>query len=216
MVENELIKSIFGWIGFTISIYFYLSPVVPFIKVVKGEIKYKDAPFILLLCNIMNCIMWIDYGLVKNTFLVYFTCAIGGAITLIWITIYLIFLGKKIFLICLLSNLLLMGLIFGITYLFYIINIEITGYAALVFNVLMLISPGEKIFTVIKTGKYELIPIFSTIGSLLNSGCWLLFGIFQNDLKLIIPNGLGLFFSIIQVLVYYIYYKKCKKELIYI
>ena len=213
MVENKLVESIFGWIGFTISTYFYFSPVVPFIKVVKGEIKYKDAPFILLLCNIMNCMLWIDYGLIKNAFVLYFTCVIGGAITLIWITIYLIFFAKKIFFIGLLLNLLLMGLVFGITYIFYIINIEITGYVALVFNLLMLIAPGEKIFTVIKTGKYELIPIFSTIGSLLCSGCWLMFGIYQNDIKLIIPNGLGLFFGIFQILVYYIYYKKRKKEL---
>ena len=90
MVDNKVIEEIFGWIGFVISTYFYISPVVPFIKVVKGEMEYKD---------------------------------------LIRITI-------------------------GILYIFFeLLNIEIKGYAAIVFNVLMLASPGEKIFTVIITGK---------------------------------------------------------------
>ena len=44
MVDDKLVESIFGWIGLAISTYFYLSPVVPFIKVVKGEMKYQDSP----------------------------------------------------------------------------------------------------------------------------------------------------------------------------
>ena len=72
----------------------------------------------------------------------------------------------------------------------------------------MLAAPGEKIYTVIKTGKYELIPIFSTIGTILCAASWFIFGLYQNDLNLFIPNGLGLLFGFFQLLVYCIFYKK--------
>ena len=210
MADNKLIENIFGWIGLIISTYFYCSPVVPFIKVLKGDMKYKDFPGILLMCSMMNCIFWIDYGLLKNKIQVYLTCSIGGTITLIWITIYVIFMAKKDILFSILINLLLLLAMFSLTYKFYNTNVEITGYVALVFNVLMLAAPGEKIINVIKTGKYELIPIFSTIGSLLCSGSWLMFGVYSGDLTLIIPNGLGLLFGVFQLVIYCIFYKKTK------
>ena len=212
MADNKLIENIFGWIGLIISTYFYCSPVVPFIKVLKGEMNYKDSPGILLICNMINCILWIDYGLLKNSLLVYLTCSIGGTITLIWITNYLIFVAKKKLVLSLVINLLLLSGWLGITYFFYSINVEITGYMALIINVLMLAAPGEKIITVIKTGKYELIPIFSSIGSLLCAGSWFMFGVYSGDLKLIIPNGLGLLFGVFQLVIYYIFYKKRKSS----
>ena len=80
----------------------------------------------------------------------------------------------------------------------------------MIFNILMYAAPGEKIFKVFKTKKYNLIPIFSTIGGFFCSLCWLAFGIYKGDINLIIPNGLGLFFSILQIVVYLIFY--CKKR----
>ena len=76
----------------------------------------------------------------------------------------------------------------------------------------MYAAPGEKIVKVIKTEDYKLIPIFSTVGGLACSLCWLMFGIYQGDLNLIIPNALGLFFAILQVVVYLIYYLKNKDK----
>ena len=76
----------------------------------------------------------------------------------------------------------------------------------------MYFAPGEKIYTVIKTGNYELIPIFSTIGTLLCAGCWLIYGIYQVDLNLIIPNILGLLFGFLQMFVYCIYKSKQKNK----
>ena len=214
MANDKLIENIFGWVGLVISTYFYLSPVIPFLQVLKGERNYKDAPCILLICNLMNCILWIDYGLLKDSFQLYLTCAIGGNLTLIWISIFIIFLSKKKIFLTLFISILLLGIITGITYVFYeIIDIKITGYAALVFNILMLAAPGEKICNVIKTGNYELIPIFSTIGTILCAGCWFMFGVYQKDLNLFIPNGLGLIFGALQLFVFCFYYKKGKNAL---
>ena len=211
MSGNQLFGEIFGWVGTGIAIYFYLAPAVPFIKLVNDHLKVNEVPGILLICSFMNCILWADYGLLDDTFQVYLANGIGGAITLIWITIFLIYIGKQNLKIALLYIILLMICVGGISYVFYfLIDKDITGKVAMIFNILMYAAPGEKIFKVFKTKKYNLIPIFSTIGGFFCSLCWLAFGIYKGDINLIIPNGLGLFFSILQIVVYLIFY--CKKR----
>ena len=214
MSDNKLVADIFGWVGTVIATYFYIAPVVPFIKLLKGEIEVKDSPGILLICSFMNCILWADYGLVYDKFLVYFANGIGGTITLVWITIYLIFLAKKDIALSLLFNFSLLAGVVGLLLLFFwVIDKEVTGYVAMVFNILMYAAPGEKIFRVITTKDYKLIPIFSTIGGFLCSLCWFMFGLISYDINLIIPNALGLFFAILQIIAYLFYYCKSKNEM---
>ena len=211
MTESNLVQQIFGWTGTALATYFYLAPGVPFYKLIKEQIKVNEIPGILLICSFMNCILWADYGLLDNALQVYFANGLGGAITLVWITTYLIYLAKQNVKYAFLLILLLMIIVGGISYLFYfIISKKITGLIAMVFNVLMYAAPGEKIFKVFKTKQYNLIPIFSTIGGFFCSLCWLMFGIYKKDINMIIPNGLGLFFAILQVIVYLIFY--CKKR----
>ena len=95
MSETDIVGQIFGWAGTIIATYFYLAPVVPFIQVLTGKLDYKDSPGVLLIMSFLNCILWTCYGLGIKDFMVYFANGIGGSITLVWITIYLIFLGKK-------------------------------------------------------------------------------------------------------------------------
>lgn len=214
MSDGDLVGDIFGWVGTFIAIYFYIAPAVPFLKVLKGDLDVKDSPGILLICSFMNCILWTDYGLLYDKFLVYFANGIGGTITLIWISIYLIFLAKKDIKFAILFNLALVGGVIGVLFLFFeLIKREITGYVAMIFNILMYAAPGEKIFKVITTKDYKLIPIFSTAGGFLCSLCWFMYGLISEDINLIIPNGLGLFFAILQIVIYIIYYCKHIHEL---
>ena len=208
---NKLIGEIFGWTGTGLAIYFFLAPAVPFIKLVNEQLKVNDVPGILLICSFMNCILWADYGLLLDTFQIYLANGIGGAITLIWITIYLIYFGNQSMKCAIFLILLLMVLVGGISYTFYfIIEAKITGLTAMIFNVLMYAAPFEKITKVFKTRNHNLIPIFSTIGGFFCSLCWLMFGIYKSDRNLMIPNALGLLCAIIQVIVYLVFY--CKKR----
>ena len=59
----KLLGDIFGWIGTCISIYFFLSPAVPFYKLIRGQIKLNDSPGLLLVFTFLNCILWFNYGL---------------------------------------------------------------------------------------------------------------------------------------------------------
>jgi solute carrier family 50 protein (sugar transporter) len=208
-MAGDLVGDIFGYVGSLISTYFFLAPVVPILKLIKGESSVKDTPGILLICSLLNCILWAMYGLLKDRFLQYAPNGLGGSITLIWITIYLIYLGDKKILFALLFNCCLTACTIGLCLLFYFaIDAELTGKIVLIFNVLMYAAPGEKMYTVCKTGNYKLIPIWSTIGAAACSGCWLIYGIYVGDIYVIIPNALGVICSIIQLIVYSIYKNK--------
>ena len=213
MSDEDFVGNIFGWVGTVISMFFYIAPVVPFLKLIKGEISCKESPGILLICSFMNCILWGDYGLLLDRFLIYFANGIGGTITLIWIVIFIIHFVEKRFAMALLYNLILTIAIVGIALLFFfIVPYQVTGKIAMVFNVLMYASPGEKMITVFRTGNYKLIPIWSTLGGIACSGCWMIYGIYLVDWNQIIPNGLGVLFSIFQVIVFLFYKLKNGNE----
>ena len=78
----------------------------------------------------------------------------------------------------------------------------------MIFNAAMYIAPGQKIIRVIKEKNYKLIPIRSTIVSICCSGSWLMYGIVINLIPQIIPNALGLFFSIANTLAWIYFYIK--------
>jgi len=211
--EDDLGSQIFGWVGTALATYFYIAPVVPYLKLIKGQITYKEVPGILLICSLLNCLLWADYGLLTDQFSVYFANGLGAPICLIFITIFLIYFAEKKILLSCVYVLFLIACIVELYFLcYYVIDSEVTGIIANVFNVLMYAAPGEKIHRICKTGNYELIPIWSTIGGTACSTSWMLYGFYQGDIYLIIPNLLGVIASIIQIVVYLIYRAKSKKK----
>ena len=211
--EGDIVGDIFGWVGTAISTFFYIAPIVPILKLIREDATWKETPGLLLICSLMNCVLWANYGLNKDRFLQYFPNGLGGFITLIYITIFLIYLADKKMGLSFFYTSCLAVIISGLELLFYlIIDVEVTGTIAMVFNVLMFAAPGEKMYTVCKTGNYQLIPIWSTIGAAACSGCWLMYGVYLSDFKIIIPNGLGILCAFIQAVVFIIFKIKSKKE----
>ena len=209
--NNDIVGTVFGWVGSSISLVFFIMPVIPFSKLIRGRLTYKEVPGILLICSFLNCILWTNYGLNNDNFIVYFANSIGGTITLIFITTFLIHFAERKILRSLLLNLALIGVVVGLSFLtYFVVSADVTVKIAMIFNILMYAAPGEKIYTVYKTGNYNLIPIFSTVAGLFCSACWLIFGIYQGDENIIIPNALGVVFAILQLVVYVIFKKKNK------
>ena len=211
--EGDLVGKIFGWIGTAISTYFFIAPIVPFMKLIKKEITVKEAPGLLLICTLLNCILWGDYGLLYDRFLQYFPNGLGGVITLVWLTIFAIYLANKHIGFVLVYLFIMYVIVADLTLIFYFyVDKEVTGKIVLVFNVLMYASPGEKMVTVCKTGNYTLIPIWSTIGGTACSTCWMIYGIYIADWNVIIPNVLGVLCSIVQIVVYIIFKGRYKGD----
>ena len=213
MANDDLGSTIFGWVGNALALYFYIAPIVPFVKVIKGEMTWKQSPGVLLLCSFLNCILWSDYGLITNQFLLYLANGLGGTITLIYITIFLIHVADRKVLLSLFYNFFLICCIVEIYFVFYyLVPSKVTGIIANVFNVLMYAAPGEKIYQICKGASYQLIPIWSTIGGTACSTSWMCYGIYQKDIYVVIPNALGVLASIVQIVIFVIYRRKQKNK----
>ena len=213
MAKDDLGSTIFGWVGTALALYFYIAPIVPFLKVIKGEMTWKQSPGVLLLCSFLNCILWSDYGLITNQFLLYLANGLGGTITLIYITIFLIHVADRKVLLSLFYNFFLICCIVEIYFVFYyLVPFKVTGIIANIFNVLMYAAPGEKIYQICKGASYQLIPIWSTIGGTACSTSWMCYGIYQKDIYVVIPNALGVLASIVQIVIFVIYRRKQKNK----
>ena len=205
---------LFGWTGAFVSICFFCSPVLNFIKLIKKKIQYKDIHILIILGNYISSIVWLIYGYkISCTQLI--TCySIGASISLIWIWIYLINMGKKRMTLTLIYALILSILTFSlyITLAIIIDDKDTLGEVCFIVCSISYISPTQLLIKVLNKKDYKIIPIFSAVISGLGFGSWTIFGLFQFSATIIIPNLVGFIFSAAQIILYRIY--KNKKTLV--
>ena len=205
---------LFGWTGAFVSICFFCSPILNFIKLIKKKIQYKDIHILIILGNYISSIVWLIYGYkISCTQLI--TCySIGASISLIWIWIYLINMGKKRMTLTLIYALILSVLTFSlyITLAIIIDDKDTLGEVCFIVCSISYISPTQLLIKVLNKKDYKIIPIFSAVISGLGFGSWTIFGLFQFSATIIIPNLVGFIFSAAQIILYRIY--KNKKTLV--
>ena len=207
--------TIFSTLGTIFSVFLSFSPTVPFIQVFKGEEKIDILPEGMLLCQLLNRLLWCSVWVLTKKMIPFINASVGIFITTVFITLYLFLyfhrrclrtLSKFFILLCFESAIFFGAIIYG--------KVSVVSLIAMVFNVAMYIAPGQKILRVIKEKNYKLIPIRSTIVSICCSGSWLMYGISINLIPQIIPNALGLFFSIANTLawIYFYIYRDMSKD----
>ena len=199
--------TIFPILGTIFSVFLSFSPTVPFIQVFKRKEKIEILPEGMLLCQLLNRLLWGSVWVLTKRIIPFINAAVGIFITSVFIVLYFYLYFDRLY------YKTFMGLISLIVFEFSIAIIAISygdvptvSLLAMIFNVAMYIAPGQKILRVIKEKNYKLIPIRSTIVSILCSGSWLIYGIVINLIAQIIPNALGLFFSIANTLAWIYFY----------
>jgi hypothetical protein len=145
--DKDTFQIIAGWIGNALALFFFLSPAIVMWKLIKEEIEHKMIPYILLIANIMNCLLWFIYGINKDDYQIYGCNGLGGFINVIYLTIFWYFFAEKkiikyiIYLVG--TYALLIGLWAFFTY--SKVDNEIVGKIAMVFNIIMYAAPGQKL-----------------------------------------------------------------------
>ena len=199
--------TIFSTLGTIFSVFLSFSPTVPFIQVFKREEKIDILPEGMLLCQLLNRLLWCSVWVLTKKLIPFINASVGILITTVFLTLYLFLyfhrmylktLGKFLLLLCFESAIFFGAIIYG--------NVSVVSLIAMIFNVAMYIAPGQKILRVIKEKNYKLIPIRSTIVSICCSGSWLMYGIVINLVPQIVPNALGLFFSFANTLAWIYFY----------
>ena len=204
MVE---LADIFSTSGTIISFILSFTPIFPFIKVFKREEKIDILPEGLLLTLILNRIVWGSVWILTGRKIALLNSILGTAVCDIFVFLYFYLYFNRTYLKTFISSIMLIIIEGAILYLALLWGNDVAlSYIAMVFNVLMFISPGQKILRVIREKNYKLIPIYSTIINILCSSCWLGYGICIKLISQIIPNALGLFFSILNTSAWIYYY----------
>ena len=210
------LPTIISWIGTVIGIILNISPIVMFYSIIQGKNKIEIVPESMLIFNILCSSLWACYWYLQvDKFVPFFSSAFGLALSEIFALIYLFFLADKSWKKYLLFAFLEINLVLEFNYgLLVVLGDYITvGNIAMVVNIITYITPGQKIYQVIKTKNYNLIPISSTLSGSLCTLCWLIFGLLIWDIRTIIPNGLGLVFATINSGVWaYFYFTRDKEE----
>ena len=210
MVE---LADFFSTIGTIISFALSFTPTVPFMKVFKGEEKIDILPEGVLLFLILTRLVWGSVWILTDRKIALLNSVLGIAVCDVFVALYFYLYFNRSCLKAFFSSIVLLLIEFGIIYggVFWG-NHVVLSYTAMVFNVMMFVSPGQKIIRVIKEKNYKLIPIVTTIVNILCSAAWLGYGICINLITQIIPNSLGLFFSIANTLAWLYFYSKRDKD----
>ncbi|XP_061350929.1 bidirectional sugar transporter SWEET4-like [Gastrolobium bilobum] len=198
----------------------YLTSIKPtFIGISKkGSVEqYSAAPY---LATLVNCMVWTLYGLPMvhpHSLLVVTINGSGCVIEIIYVTLFLIYSHRSKRLKVLLW--LVVELIFIVALTVITLTMahtvkersSIVGTTCILFNIMMYASPLMKL--VITTKSVEYMPFFISLASFGNGVAWTTYALIRFDPFITIPNGLGTFFSVAQLILYATYYKSTKRQI---
>nr|KJB18905.1 hypothetical protein B456_003G074400 [Gossypium raimondii] len=161
------IRNVVGITGNVISLFLFLSPVPTFIRIwKKGSVEqFSPAPY---LATLINCMVWVVYGLPMvhpNSTLVVTINGTGTAIEIVYLTLFLIYChDKKKRVKVMLIVLVEMIFIAGVTALVLIIahttqrRSMVVGIIAILFNIMMYAAPLS-----VMCGVYAIFPVTSIL-----------------------------------------------------
>jgi hypothetical protein len=204
-------------LGTILAVGLNLSPCILFYEYFKGKRTLDTIPEMMFVIGVFCCTTNLAYGLLKDDINLYLNSAICEVIQITYATIYLFLYAEKDFTKWFLYVFIAFDLTLEILYIFYDViayhtshsfGENFTGW----FNVFMTVcnaaAPGQKIIDVWKSENFMLIPIYTTLAQISCSALWGFYGFSDMDLKLILPNLLGVALCAIQIFSYYYFYLK--------
>ena len=200
-------------ISTVISVLFTLTPIIPFVEVFQRKAKIDILPDVMLFSHLLSKLLLCSVCVIKKNLIFFIIYTFSILATSIFLTLYLFLYFKQIYkkiLLCFFLLLIIEIFIFIGTV--FIENVEVISFLEMIFDIIMYISPGKNIFRVIKERNSKLLPIYSLIIMILLSGCWVIYGISNQLVFLIISNSVGLFFSIVYTLIWMYFYTDVASE----
>ncbi|KAL8097835.1 bidirectional sugar transporter SWEET10-like [Apium graveolens] len=208
----------FGILGNLVSFLVYLSPIPTFYRIVKKKSTegFHSIPYVIALYSAM---LMIYYALNKtdNATLLITINSFGIVIETIYISLFIAYAPKKtrvstIKLVVVL-NIVSYVLIVGVTYFFIQPpkREHVLGGINLLLSFIVFVAPLSIIKKVIQTRSVEFMPFWLSFFLSLSAVMWFFYGFLSKDVYVAVPNILGFFFGIIQMVLYAIY-KNCASK----
>ena len=206
----DTVQECFGWIAASLIICFYLTPIIPFINVLKGKLNFEDAPGVYVTCCYVNCFIWYIYGDMIFSDQVKISNCISAGICLMLMLIYLGYELKKYLIDSILNTLILVTGSWAVYRALTIVidDDRVVGDICIGTTLIIFIFPLQIMYKVFKEKNYNLIPVLSSIIYLFSCLFWFLYAIFIKDFYLAFPNILGVILSSSEIALYL----NCKKK----
>ena len=203
-MEMETIQECFGWAGAVITVLSFITPVFPYLNVLKGRLSFEDTPAVFVTTSYINYFCWSIYGDMIFSDQLKYCYMIGGIVNLILMIIYLAYEVKKYLVDSILNTLIL---ITGTWALYRALTIiidddRIVGKICIATSCLIFFSPIQIVYKVIKEKNYILIPIYNCYLIVLYGICWVAYGIFITDFYIVFPNSIAIILALIEVVIY--------------
>ncbi|CAH8267008.1 unnamed protein product [Arabidopsis lyrata] len=220
MVNATVARNIAGICGNVISLFLFLSPIPTFITIYKKQKveEYKADPY---LATVLNCALWVFYGLpmVKPDSLLVITInGTGLAIEMVYLVIFFFFspTSRKVKVgLWLIGEMLFVGIVATCTLLLFHTHNQrssFVGIFCVIFVSLMYIAPLTIMSKVIKTKSVKYMPFSLSLANFLNGAVWVIYALIKFDLFILIGNGLGTVSGAVQLILYACYYKTTPKD----
>ncbi|KAH0450498.1 hypothetical protein IEQ34_021190 [Dendrobium chrysotoxum] len=235
MVSAEVIRTAVGIAGNVISLGLFLSPLPIFIRIWKKK-SVEEFSVIPYAATLLNCMLWVVFGLPivhPNSTLVLTINSVGTFIELCYVALYLFFSsGEKRVkaLLLLLGDMVFVAIVLVVILTCFHTHDRrslIVGILCVIFCIMMYLAPLSVMKMVIQTKSVEYMPLSLSVASFFNGLCWTAYALIRFDIYIttfitnviinyeysVIPNSIGLLFSITQLVLHTIYYKSTKRQI---
>ncbi|KAL2331284.1 hypothetical protein Fmac_018865 [Flemingia macrophylla] len=211
-------KDAAGIAGNVFAFGLFVSPIPTFRRIMRnGSTEmFSGLPYIYSLLNCLIC-LWYGTPLISaNNLLVTTVNSIGAVFQFVYIILFLVYAEKA-------QKVRMFGLLLTVLGVFAIIlfgSLQINdalirrffvGFLSCASLVSMFASPLFIIKLVIQTKSVEFMPFYLSLSTFLMSTSFFLYGIFNNDAFIYVPNGIGTILGLIQ-LILYVYYESKSRE----
>ena len=215
--EQPLSAKIVSAIGTMISVGLNLSPILLFYRYFKKTAGLETIPETMFITGVFCCATNLAYGIIKDDNILKISNGCCYGLQVLYGTIYIFITNKGQVLKLLLYLLIAWDLSFEVLFIFG--NIlehhfgnsfakTFTGAFNMFIGTLNVITPGQNIVKVFKTGNFSLIPIVTIFFQCTCSTLWFVYGLTDMDVNMIVPNLLGTTITTIQIGTYYFFYCK--------
>ncbi|KAI4342546.1 hypothetical protein MLD38_027163 [Melastoma candidum] len=214
MVDADTAKTIVGIVGNVISFFLFLSPLPTIITIFKKKSVegFKPDPYV---ATVLNCMMWILYGLPSvhpDSLLIITINGVGLAIEAIYVTVFIIYSPwpkRRKIIMAIIVELIFMAIMVFIT-LWELHTTKarsaLVGILCVVFNIMMYASPLTVMKRVITTKSVKYMPFPLSLANFCNGCIWATYALLKFDPFVLIPNGLGAISGLVQLILYATFY----------
>ncbi|XP_074571598.1 bidirectional sugar transporter SWEET4-like [Curcuma longa] len=222
MVSTDAIRTAVGILGNGIALALFLSPLPTFVKICKKR-SVEDFSAVPYVATLLNCMMWLVYGLPAvhpHSTLVLTINGSGLAIELAYVLLFLVYArsGKQrarvaAMLAAEAAFVVAVALLVLTTLRTHERRSMVVGVLCVVFGTMMYAAPLSVMKLVIQTKSVEYMPLTLSLASFFNGLCWTAYALIRFDLYITIPNALGVIFAVAQLLLYAVYYKSTQRQI---